>query len=269
DQTTSLSSVLGNPELKAQKTVKYELGLQQVLFPDVALDVSLYYSDIRNLLGMQILSTYEGFLFGRYINRDYGNVKGVVLTLDKRFADFFSAKIDYTYQVASGNASDPMVEYNNNSSDPPVESNKKTVPLNWDQTHTLNVSLNVGDPRDWTAGLIFSFGSGSPYTVDPRYAQGLRFENNGRKPATYNVDLKANKHFNIFGYDFNTFFLIYNLFDIKNEYGVYGSTGRATGDLNIKFAGPIIGLNTIEQYINNPTMYSSPRRISIGFNVGF
>jgi hypothetical protein len=62
---------------------------------------------------------------------------------------------------------------------------------------------------------------------------------------------------------------VYNLFDIKNEYGVYSSTGRATADLNIKFAGPIIGLNTIQQYINNPTMYSSPRRISVGFNVGF
>ena len=269
DQTTSLSSVLGNPELKAQKTVKYELGLQQVVFPDVSLDVSVYYSDIRNLLGMQILSTYEGFLFGRYINRDYGNVKGMVLTLDKRFANYFSAKIDYTYQVASGNASDPMTEYNNNSSDPPVESNKKTVPLNWDQTHTLNVSLNFGDPSDWTAGLIFSYGSGGPYTVDPRYAQGLRFENDGRKPATYNVDLKANKHFKIFGYDFNTFLLVYNLLDIKNEYSVYGSTGRATADLNTQFAGPIIGLNTLQQYINNPSMYSSPRRISIGFNVGF
>ena len=74
---------------------------------------------------MQILKTYEGFTFARFINRDYGNVKGVIITLDKRFADFFSAKIDYTYQVASGNASDPMVEFYNNQADPPVESNKK------------------------------------------------------------------------------------------------------------------------------------------------
>ena len=42
DQTTSLSSTVGNPELKAQKTVKYELGLQQVLFPNVAIDLSVY-----------------------------------------------------------------------------------------------------------------------------------------------------------------------------------------------------------------------------------
>lgn len=269
DQTTALSSTVGNPELKSQKTVKYELGLQQVIFPDVSVDVSLYYSDIRNLLGMQILKTYEGFLFGRFINRDYGNVKGVIITLDKRYSDFFSAKIDYTYQVASGNASDPMQNFYNNQADPPVEENKKVVPLDWDQTHTLNLSLTIGDPRDWTAGFVLSYGSGAPYTVEERYSEGLRFENGGRKPSTLNVDLKANKQFKIFGVDLNAFLLVYNLFDIKNEYGVYGSTGRAGSDLNIKFAAPIIGRNTIQEYLNNPGMYSQPRRISIGCNVTF
>jgi outer membrane receptor protein involved in Fe transport len=269
DQTTALSSTVGNPELKAQKTVKYELGLQQVLFPNLSLDVSVYYSDIRNLLGMEILETYEGFVYGRYINRDYGNVKGMIITLDKRFADFFSAKIDYTYQVAQGNASDPMQNYYNNQSDPPVEENKKVVPLSWDQTHTLNISLTVGDPTDWTAGLIMSYGSGEPYTEEARYTSGLRFENLGRKPSTLNVDLRANKMFKLFGLDFNTFLLVYNLFDIKNELGVYTSTGRAGVDLNTKYAGTIIGTNTIEEYVANPTYYSSPRRISVGFNVSF
>ena len=269
DQTTALSSTVGNPELKAQKTVKYELGLQQVIFPNVSIDVSLYYSDIRNLLGMEILKTYEGFLFGRYINRDYGNVKGLILTLDKRFADYFSAKIDYTYQVAQGNASDPMQNFYNNQADPPVEPNKKVVPLSWDQTHTLNISLTVGDPMNWTAGLILGYGSGAPYTEEPRYTKGLRFENLGRKPSTLNVDLKANKIFKFFGFDVNTFLLVYNLFDIKNEYGVNATTGRAGVDLNTQFAAPIIGTNTIEEYLKNPADYSSPRRISLGLNVNF
>ncbi|HVO74679.1 MAG TPA: TonB-dependent receptor, partial [Ignavibacteriaceae bacterium] len=95
DQTSDLGSRIGNPELKAQKTVKYELGLQQVLFPNIAADISVYYSDIRNLLGMEIIQTYEGYPFARFVNRDYGNVKGMVLTLEKRFANYFSAKADY------------------------------------------------------------------------------------------------------------------------------------------------------------------------------
>ncbi len=265
----SLSSLTGNPDLKAQKTIKYELGLQQILMPDLSIDVTAYYSDIRNLLGTEIKSTYEGFKFGRYINRDYGNVKGFILTLDKRFSDFFSAKIDYTYMVAEGNSSDPLSVYNDNQSDPPVESEKKVVPLNWDQRSTLNFSTTVGVPGNWTVSIIAQYGSGMPYTEDIRISNGVRFENGGRKPNYVNVDLKADKFFDLFGLKVHTYLLVYNLLDIENEYTVYGTTGRANSDLNVKYAGDIIGFNTIEQYVNDPGWYSAPRQIRVGFSCGF
>lgn len=270
DQTSGLNNFVGNPELKAQKTVKYELGIQQVLFPNISLDASVYYSDIRNLLGIEILDTYEGFVFGRYINRDYGNVKGLVLTMEKRYADLFSAKVDYTYQVARGNASDPLQNFYNNQSDPPVEETKKVVPLNWDQTSTLNVIATIGDPLDWTVGLIFTYGSGTPYTEDPRYTRGLRFENNGKKPTTMNLDMKATKNFEVFGLYISAYLMIYNVLDIKNEYGVSSSTGRAGQDLAAEeYIGYIYGLNTKAEYLLNPQDYSAPRQIRIGFGFGF
>lgn len=102
----------------------YEIGLQQVLFENFALNFSVYYRDIRNWLGMEIINTYEGFKYARFINRDYANVKGFILSLDKRFADYFSAKIDYTFQIAQGNASDPYAVYNNNQTNPPIEETK-------------------------------------------------------------------------------------------------------------------------------------------------
>ncbi len=270
DQTTGVNSIIGNPELKAQKTVKYELGLQQILFPNISADVSVYYSDIRNLLGMEVLDTYEGFTFARFTNRDYGNVKGLILTLEKRHTDYFSAKIDYTYQIAQGNASDPFQVYNNHQSDPPVEETKKFVPLNWDQTSTLNISFTFGNLSDWSVGLIYTYGSGSPYTVDSRYTKGLRFENNGRKPSVMNLDLKATKTFDVFGFYFNTYLIVYNLIDIKNEYNVSATTGRAGIDLLAEeYTGYVYGLNTIDEYLKVPTDYSSPRQIRFGFGVGF
>lgn len=268
-QGQSLSSIAGNPDLDAQKTIKYELGLQQVIFPNVSLDLTVYYSDIRNLLGTEIINTYEGFKYARFINRDYGNVKGFILTLEKRFADYFGVKMDYTYQIAEGNSSDPLSVYNDNQSNPPVESEKKVVPLNWDQRSTFNLSSTIGTPGDWTIGLILQYGSGMPYTEDIQISNGVRFENGGRKPTYLNVDLKADKFFDVFGLNVHTYLLVYNLFDIKNEVGVYGTTGRATSDLNTKFAGDIVGLNTIEEYINNPQMYSAPRQIRLGLSFGF
>ena len=270
DQTSSPSSYVGNPELKVQKTVKYELGLQQVIFPNVSLDASVYYSDIRNLLGMEIIETYEGFYYGRYINRDYGNVKGLILTLDMMLEEFYNIKVDYTYQLAAGNASDPQTVFLNSRSDPPVEIPKKVVPLNCDQTSTLNLVINIGNPSDWTAGLVFGYGSGMPYTEDTRYTKGLRFENSGRKPSYFNLDLRANKNLNLFGVHLDVFLLVYNLLDIRNEYGVSASTGRAGIDLNAEeYTGQIFGANTMEEYLNNPADYSRPRQINFGLRVDF
>jgi outer membrane receptor protein involved in Fe transport len=267
----SLSSTTGNPDLNAEKNVIYEIGLQQVLFNDFAMNFSVYYRDIRNWLGMEIINTYEGFKYARYINRDYANVKGFILSFDKRFAHYFGAKIDYTFQIAQGNASDPQAVYNNNQTNPPIEETKSVVPLNWDQRHTLNASINVGIPGDWTVGFVFQYGSGQPYTEDIRISRGVRFENGGIKPVFYNVDLRADKVFNIGGIALNAFLLVYNLLDIKNEFGVYSTTGRAGADLYARdyTQRDIIGLNSIEQYVNNPSMYSAPREIRFGLGFQF
>jgi len=265
-QTSGLSQYTGNPDLKPQKTIMYEIGLQQILFPNISLNASVYYRDIRNLLGMEIVNTYEGIKYARYVNRDYGNVRGFIVTFERRFVDYFAAKLDYTYQIAEGNASDPMAAYTNAREN--LEANKKVVPLNWDQRSTLNLSVTVGQPGDWTVGLIASYGSGLPYTESERISNGVRFENGGIKPTTYNVDLRAEKVFDIYGVRLNTFVLIYNLLDIKNEYGVNGTSGRANIDIYANENGTIYGLNTIQEYLNNPTSFSSPRQIRLGMQFG-
>ncbi|MDA3862197.1 MAG: TonB-dependent receptor [Melioribacteraceae bacterium] len=266
---SALNSVTGNPDLEAQKTVKYELGIQQVIFPNVALDVSVYYSDIRNLLATEIISTYEGFKYARFTNQDYANITGVILSLDKRFADFFSMKVDYTLQIAEGNSSDPMAVFNDTRGS--VEPEKVVVPLDWDQRHTVNLSANVGEPGDWVIGFIARYGSGTPFTEDVTVSNSVRFENGGRKPSTLYFDLKADKNFKLLGLDWHATLLVYNLFDIYNEVGVYSTTGRATNDTNTKYYtdSDVQGLNTINEFITNPGMYSSPREIKLGLSLVF
>ena len=119
--------------------------------------------------------------------------------------------------------------------------------------------------------MIFNYGSGFPYTEDIRISQGLLFENNGIKPPTYNVDMRAQKTFKVSGLDINVFLLVYNLLDIKNEVNVNSATGRANDLLNIDIqtAGTINGLNTLQQYLNDPSSYSAPRQLNVGLSVGF
>ncbi len=267
--SSTLSNIAGNPNLEAQRTVMYEVGLQQVLFSNVGLEFTTYYRDIRNLLGMEIIDTYEGFQYARYVNRDYGNVKGFVLSLDRRFSDFYGIRLDYTYQLASGNASDKMEVFYNNQSKPPTETNKTVVPLNWDQRSTLNLSLTMGDLNDWNVGIIFQYGAGFPYTEDIRVSNGLRFENGGLKPSTFNTDLRAEKTFSIGGVHTTLFALVYNLLDTKNEVGVDAASGRANIDLYTYLAGRIIGLNSIQDYVNNPGNIAAPRQVRVGITFDF
>ncbi|MBI2429939.1 MAG: TonB-dependent receptor [Ignavibacteriales bacterium] len=267
--TNRLQTTMGNPDIDAQRTVMYELGLQQVLFTNISIDFTVYYRDIRNLLGMEIVRTHEGFNYARFINRDYGNVRGFIFSVEKRFEEYYSLRADYTYQIAEGNASDPLSVYYNNQTDPPVETNKKVVPLDWDQRSTLNVSLNVGDQGNWMTGLIFNYGGGFPYTESQRVNGGLRFENGGLKPTTINVDFRADKSFEFFGLRLNAFMLVYNLLDIKNEYNVNDASGRANVDLYTEEGGPIYGLNSLQEYLHNPTSFSAPRNVRIGFNLDF
>lgn len=267
--TGNLSYTTGNPDLEAQRRVMYEVGLQQVLFGNVGLEFTVYYSDIRNLLGMELINTYDGRMYARYVNRDYGNVKGFILSLDRRLADYFGIKLDYTFQVAEGDASDPMSVFFNNQTSPPIETNKTMVPLNWDQRHTVNLSLTVGKPGDWSVGSVFQYGSGWPYTEDIRVSQGLRFENGGQKPGTFNMDLRAEKTFSWQNLNFTVFALVYNVLDTKNEYNVNGASGRANVDLYTYLSGPVVGLNTIQQYVNDPGSFSAPRQVRLGVTVDF
>lgn len=279
EKNRGLSTITGNPALKPQSTVMYEAGIQQQVLPHTVVDFTVYYRDIRNLLGTEIIGTYDGYRYARFINRDYGNVRGFILSLDRRFADRFSAKLDYTYQIAEGNASDPLATFQDNQTDPPIESEKKVVPLDWDQRHTLYASAAYGTPGDWTVGLNFRLGSGMPYTTDRTFNPvSLRFENDGRRPMTTSLDLRVEKSFDVGPASIGAFAIVYNVLDTRNEYGVYGSTGRANRDRNAIFyeesvraqnGVPVIGLNTVQGFIDNPALYSEPRQLRFGLNVEF
>jgi hypothetical protein len=100
-------------------------------------------------------------------------------------------------------------------------------------------------------------------------SQGLRFENGGIEPPSFNADLRAEKRFSAGMFNFNVFLLVYNLLDIRNEVNVNAASGRANVDLYTEFAGTIYGLNTIDQYLNDPTSYSAPRQVRFGVTVDF
>ena len=265
--SSGLSSTMGNADLEPQRTISYEIGLQQQLSDEIGVNITGFYKDVRNLLGTQILETYAaGDRYALYINRDYGNVRGITFTLDKRYSNYLSGKLDYTYSIAEGNASDPQAAFYDAAND--VDPEKQLVSLDWDQRHTLNGSVTIGKPGEWNISFIGQLGSGLPYTPEFRGTR-TAFENAGRKPSRFNVDMRANKMVRFGKLQVGFYMNVYNLFDNKNEDFVYTDTGRATYTLIPTYTPEQAGPNTLQEYLTRPDYYSSPREVKIGMSIGF
>jgi outer membrane receptor protein involved in Fe transport len=263
-----LSTLQGNADLKPQQTTAYEVGLQQQLSDELALDVTMYYKDIRNLLSTEIHDYLNGAArFARYINRDYGNVKGITVALEKQFRNGLGATVDYTYQIARGNASDPQSVYLDNQTSPPRESTKQLVPLDWDRTHSLNFTVTVGSPDNYNISLIGRLGSGLPYTPS-QSTYRMALENSESKPTVTSVDLYAYKVLTLLGSRVSVFLKVYNLFDTMNELNVFTDTGRSGSTLSMLYDPQPQGVNTLREYFTRPDFYSAPRQVILGFSFG-
>ena len=89
--------------MRPERTVQYEIGLQQQIGPNLAFDITGFFKDIRDYLASQRIrfSTIAGEdQFTIFLNRDYANVRGITFALTRRRdrGGLLSANIDYTFQ---------------------------------------------------------------------------------------------------------------------------------------------------------------------------
>ena len=272
------STTFGNANLNPEKTTTYEFGLQQQLTDNLAFNVTGFSKDIRDLFAVQTIRISGDTTFNMYVNQDYGNIKGITFSLVKRrtVSDMLAFTIDYTYQVAEGNDLSADAFFLDQSSG--RESEKIVVYLGWDQPHTLNSTLSLGKYQDWTVSLVGRVGTGLPYTPTVTNNAVVPKSNSGRRPVRSTVDLLAEKVITFNSLTFAFFLKVYNLFDQLNEVSVYDDTGRASYTLESKQGnGPAVdehlaanpGLHGTADYYTNPSYYSPPREVRVGFTLGF
>lgn len=265
---TGIQGPFGNPDLKPQRTTMYELGLKQQFSEEVAIDITGFYRDIRDWISTSPpLNGYiAGVRYVRNINRDLANVFGVSFAVNRRFTNHFSFDIDYTFQIAEGTNSNPDQEYN--AVKDGNEPTRVLTPLNWDQTHTLNMNLFVGAKR-WGASVITRFNSGQPYT--PSFESGTRTgqsilsgeaENSRNKPSNFTIDLHLYRNFKYGILGLQLFARVFNLLDMKNPTNVFGDTGLA--DFTFQERNP-----HDPTWFNNPSYYSTPRNIQVGMRLSY
>tara|TARA_B100001287_G_C22679696_1_gene529657 strand:- start:87 stop:2768 length:2682 start_codon:yes stop_codon:yes gene_type:complete len=274
------SPTVGYANLNPEKTIQYEFGVQQQLLQFVAVDMSIYYKDVRDLLALQSISydspNYGPSSYNIYLNKDYATIKGLTFSLTKRYDPItrISAFFDYGYQISEGNSITSGSFYFNTLTGEQEE--KRVVPLSWDQKHIFNATVTYNHFNKWGISFIGKLSSGWPYTPNIPFANYVPEPNSDRKPWQKNVNARFFKSIPFGKHSLVFFTKIYNLFDFLNEKYVYNDTGRSgytfinrssqeTQTLTKHYGEN--GVHTWEEYHIRPDYYSSPREIQIGFSI--
>lgn len=262
--------LFGQPNLDAQRTISYEVGLSHQFSDNVAMNLTAYYRDITGLIGTRYFFPYvDGRYTGYtlYVNEDYANIRGFELTIDVRPNRYFSGGLTYTYSIAKGSASSETEQY------PGTEESTQLYFLDFDRTHVFNASGTYTIPdgegpmlfdapifENMDFSLIFKASSGAPYTPSGRDI-GFVEKNSLRQPGIYNLDLMIGKEFEFTSsLRLRLFAEILNLTDHRNILYVYGDTG----DPSFTTVG-----GYSKEYMEDPSNFGPPRSIRLGFTLRF
>lgn len=252
--------VLGNPDVGPETTVQYEMGYRHTFSRAFDVDATVFFKDIRDLLGVEFIDTYNGAEYARLTNVDFGNVLGFTIALDHKSLGPASVSLDYTWQRAQGNASDPRETATRASAG--EDPRPRLLPLGWDQRHTLNVTAAVARPGVHSASAILRVVSGQPYTpvLEAGFGEDLG-TNSGRRPAAMVLDLRAERSLGqSFGTDAALFVRAFNVFDTRYLNGfVFNSTGSP-------YYSRFPEADRVA--LADPTRFYAPRRIEVGVRLG-
>jgi outer membrane receptor protein involved in Fe transport len=271
DRSQSASAyTLGNANLEPERTLQFEVGLQQGLTETMGLDLTIFSKDVRELAGQTVVRGNTGAPVGRLDNIDYGTVKGVTFSLYERGTGQLSWTLDYTLQFASGSASDPGERFNRfvNNAEDIITINR----LNWDRRNVLNNSITWVSKFGLTLSAINSLQSGSPYTSERDEITSL-IPNNLDTPTWFNSDIRAYYKPPALSHNLEFFVQVDNVFDSAPHFGIYNDTGLADESTDLwrlqNSVGRPGGLNTYEEIYLDPSRRGAPRSVKIGLSYNF
>ncbi len=290
----------GNPNLKPETTVAYELGLKTQFTDDDVLTITAYYKDIFDYVNTRTASISSARFatqrFITYVNQDYARSRGLEFEYKKRMGKWFNGSASFTYSIVTGKSSsaDEGILVLSGQVDEAIK--EEYVP--WDRPFTGSINLNFFVPRD---EALFDFGNGilddynfyvrffyqsgkryteafftGNYDVDGRpeyeFRRGVRYNKTGED--WFWIDMNFEKYIKFSGLSLTVFVEVNNLFDFQNSAIINPATGRA-----YEYGDPTPSSwndpkypdlqAPLSPYPYNPARYLTKRNVKIGFSVKF
>lgn len=233
------NTIVGNIFMKPEKTVQYEVGIENQFTQDVIMGFTAYFKDVYDLSQIREVIALPMPYF-QFFNVDYGNIKGFEIRLDKTMSNMWAFGLSYTLQFAKGTASyagEFYFDFYYGGTDPitglPLQPPVIDYWLDFDERNIVNANLDLSLPSDFVfiplqnfnSSFVFSYHSGHPYTPEDLRGNKIGDENSARMPGYWNVDMNASKQIKIGSVKLLLTALIDNLFNTRQITEVYVTTG--------------------------------------------
>lgn len=212
-----------NSNLKPERTIDYEVGFKQKLNDFMAMSISAFYREMRDMIQTRVFQDAYPISYTSYDNIDFGTIKGFTFSMNMIRMENLKMTASYTLQFASGTGSNFSSSRNALNSIEGFTAIRTLLPLDFDQRHRFSGNIDyrfMGDKKgpgikmgektlyplaNAGANATFYLGSGTPYNVNlapdaSAVMGGINSStvlggtpNGSRLPWQFRVDLKFDK----------------------------------------------------------------------------
>jgi len=267
-------SVAGNEGLfggtiTPSRTILYEVGARQSVGRGFVLDAAAYFKDLRDQFAYRFLPVYDPVLdsiVDRRLatNADYGYVRGIDLSVAKRWGDWLAIRAAYSFASVRSTGSDPtdyifglaqLVPSADVDTVPPPDT---PLPTRDERQHQISGTVTALVPHDFARGtvvgavlsdlgvfLAFRIANGLPYTLFENISSGVRSNwgqlsalravddwNHSRTSWERYLDLRVSKGLRIGPAAIEIYGDVRNLLGLENTPVVFAETRNAQNELH-------------------------------------
>jgi outer membrane receptor protein involved in Fe transport len=239
-QRNSPLRVVGNPDLKPERTQAYEMGFQGEVTKELLLTANLWRKDVYGLIGSRSVAALPQ-AYVTYVNIDYAKLTGVEFIVEAR-KNWFDAKLSYTLSSARGTSS-----YANEAFNEFIQQGE-TVPaveytLDFDQRNRFFAQVDATVPEKatgtrWLDAMLDSLGchllgyagNGFPYSPPGGKGDPATMRNTRIGPWRSNIDAVLTKPVKLGRVRIDLVAEVLNLLDIRDILYVYPLTASPIDD---------------------------------------
>ena len=228
--------------LRPEKTIQFEMGIKHHFENIAVLNITGFYKDVydqteqyafldKNVYGVDPFGRVSNLPFSSYFCGDYGDARGVEISLKSLFSRNFVVDMNYSFSKSTRGMATPrqmrLEEDGSISYNWYVQASDRLPTENsFSRPHILRVNFYMQYPEYWQIPLISTLLNGVDCNLLYRYVSGQPFTflepddppdllDNHRFPARQTWDMKLNKYFKLGSHTITVYTKITNLFNNK------------------------------------------------------